>query len=227
MKRSRAAARIPEPQQERSRRTMRRLMEAAEEVIAERGVSGLTVGEVARRAGTAVGTIYTRFPDKDTFLRTLHDRFFARASVTADTVFDSSRRRNLPVRDLLAGCVRLLVRNYRARRGLLRALLLYVRMHDDGAFQTRAERLNLRFLARLKGLILSRRSELRHPDPERAVLVGLMMIDGAAKEAILFGEARPASLSVSDAFLVAELTRAICAHLGVETAPRRHARLKS
>ncbi len=227
MKRSRAAARIPEPQQERSRRTMRRLMAAAEEVIAERGVGGLTIGEVARRAGTAVGTIYTRFPDKDAFLRTLHDQFFARASVTADAAFDPSRRRNLPVRDLLAGCVRLLVRNYRARRELLRALLLYARTHDDGAFQTRAERLNLRFLARLKVLILSHRSEMRHPDPERAILVGLMMIDGAARESILFGETRPASLSVSDAVLVAELTRAICAHLGVETTPRGHARSRS
>jgi hypothetical protein len=91
----------------------------------------------------------------------------------------------------------------------------------------RAERLSLRFFARLKDLILSRRSEIRHPDPERAVLVGLMMIDGAAKEAVLFGEARPASLSVSDAFLVAELTRAICAHLGVESASRGHARWRS
>jgi len=81
-------------------------MAAAEEVIAERGAGGLTVVEVARRAGTAVGTIYTRFPDKDTLLRTLHDQLLARASVTADAVFDPSRRRNLPVRDLLAGCVR-------------------------------------------------------------------------------------------------------------------------
>ncbi len=47
---------------------MRRLMAAAEEVISEREVSSLTMGEVARRAGMAVGTLYTRFPDKDTFL---------------------------------------------------------------------------------------------------------------------------------------------------------------
>ncbi len=227
MKRRLAAARIPEPRQERSRRTMRRLLAAAEEIISERGVSSLTVGEVARRAGTAVGTLYTRFPDKDTFLRVFYDRLFAQAATAADVVFDPSRRRSLPMRDLLGGCVSVLVRDYRARRGLLRALLLYVRTHHDAAFQTRAERFNLRFFARLKGVILSHRSEIRHPDPERAILVGLMMIDGAAKEAILFGEARPASLSVSDASLVTELTRAICAHLGVENAHRRPARRRS
>lgn len=224
MKRRSAPDHIPEPRQERSRQTMQRLMAAAGEVIAERGVNGLTVGEVARRAGTAVGTLYARFHDKDTFLRTFHDRFFAQAVTTADAAFDRSRWQNLPVRELLAMCVRLVVKDYRARRGQLRALLLYVRTHHDPVFQTQAERSNLRFFAQLKGLVLSRRSEIRHPDPERAILVALMMIDGAAKEAILFGEARPASLSVSDTQLATELTRAICAHLGVEAGPRRSAR---
>lgn len=220
-----AAAYVPEPQQERSRKTMERLMAAAAEVIAERGVTGLTVGEVAHRAGTAVGTLYSRFRDKDTFLRTFYDDFFARAAATADAAFDPARWRHLPARDLIATCVALLVRNYRAHRRLLSALLLYVRTHEDPEYRARAVRFNLQFVARLRDLILMHRSQVRHPDPERAIVVGLLMVDGAAKESILFGETRPESLSVPDSALIAELTRGFCAYLGVEPArPSRRRR---
>src|SRR5262245_48390308 len=113
--------------QERSRTTVDRLMSAAEELIAARGVLRLNVHEVAKRAGVAVGTIYHRFGDRTNFLRAYYDRFFSLATATADGEFAPARWQELSLGELIEAYARLLVRTYHARRSLLRELFLYVR----------------------------------------------------------------------------------------------------
>ncbi|MEV6925212.1 helix-turn-helix domain-containing protein [Dactylosporangium sp. NPDC051485] len=56
---------IDEPPAERAdaARNRRRLVEAAQRIVAERGVAGLALDEVAREAGVGVGTAYRRFGD--------------------------------------------------------------------------------------------------------------------------------------------------------------------
>ena len=46
----------------------------AEALIAERGLGGLSIAEVVRRARSSVGSFYGRFGDKDGLLRALHAR---------------------------------------------------------------------------------------------------------------------------------------------------------
>jgi hypothetical protein len=110
-------------------------------------------------------------------------------------------------RPLVAAIVRTLVKSYRAKRSLLRALHLYVRTHPDTDFRAEAAAFNSHFVRRLTGLLLQHRRLMAHPDPERAVLLGLLIVDAAAKETILFGDGRPADLAVSDEELTATLTR--------------------
>jgi AcrR family transcriptional regulator len=62
-------ARAPRADAERNRR---RILDAAAEVFAERGVSA-TLNDVARAAGVGVGTVYRKFADKDAML----DELFA------------------------------------------------------------------------------------------------------------------------------------------------------
>ena len=54
--------------QSRTLKTRARLVEAAEEIIAETGYAGLRVDEVARRAGVAKGTFFAHFKDKDALM---------------------------------------------------------------------------------------------------------------------------------------------------------------
>lgn len=207
------------PRQPRSRASLDRLLAAAEQVIAERGVASLTVQEVARRAGLAAGTLYTRFANKDALLRALTAAFFDRARRTADALLDDPRWRAMGPRPLVAAIVRTLVKSYRAKRSLLRALHLYVRTHPDTDFRAEAAAFNSDFVRRLTGLLLQHRRLMAHPDPERAVLLGLLVVDAAAKESILFGDGRPADLAVSDDELTATLTRLYGDLLGLPGAP--------
>ena len=52
------------PQQARSQETLNRLLDAAEQLVAEKGFDDTPVAEVARRAGSSVGAFYSRFREK-------------------------------------------------------------------------------------------------------------------------------------------------------------------
>jgi len=205
----------PPPAQPRSRATMGRLLAAVEEAIAERGVASLTVQEVARRAGLAAGTLYTRFAGKDALLRAFTIAFFARARRTADSLFEDQRWRALPPRELVAALVRVLVKSYRVKRGLLRALHLYVRSHPDSEFQRQAAAFNGDLVRQLTALLLLRRDAIRSPAPERAVVLGFLIVDAAAKETVLFSDARPPDLVISDDELIDLLSDVYCRQLAL------------
>jgi AcrR family transcriptional regulator len=58
------------PLRKDAERNRRRILHAAAEVFGERGLDA-TLDDVARRAGVGVGTVYRRFPDKETLVAEL------------------------------------------------------------------------------------------------------------------------------------------------------------
>lgn len=59
------------PQQQRSRDKLRRVMEAADAVLARDGAAALSMARVAEEAGVAVGSIYAYLPDKEAIVEAL------------------------------------------------------------------------------------------------------------------------------------------------------------
>ena len=51
-----------------ARRNLEQLLEAARDLVAERG-AGVALEEVAQRAGVGIATLYRRFPDRTALLR--------------------------------------------------------------------------------------------------------------------------------------------------------------
>lgn len=60
-----------EPTQERSRIRFQRMLAVAKALIAERGLDGLTMQEVAQRSGVPIGSLYQFFPDRNALLARL------------------------------------------------------------------------------------------------------------------------------------------------------------
>ena len=76
--RQRVAARgRREPVQERSRRTVQRILSAAEEIIAADGVDAVTTRAIAERAGVAAPSLYRFFEDRDAILDALLEEMLA------------------------------------------------------------------------------------------------------------------------------------------------------
>jgi AcrR family transcriptional regulator len=67
-------ARIVEPQQDRSHESTRRLLDAAAELVAERGYADATVAEIGKRAGYSRGLVSARFGSKETLMWALVQR---------------------------------------------------------------------------------------------------------------------------------------------------------
>jgi AcrR family transcriptional regulator len=64
------------PKQNRSRLRFQALLDAAEEVIAESGLHGLAMREVARRANSPIGSVYHYFPSTTALIRALLEQQF-------------------------------------------------------------------------------------------------------------------------------------------------------
>jgi hypothetical protein len=61
----------------------------------------------------------------------------------------------------------------------------------------------------------SRRAQLTHPEPERAIALGFMMFFGALRETTVFGEVWPEHDELVGDRLGVEMARLFLAYLGV------------
>jgi AcrR family transcriptional regulator len=75
------------PLRKDAERNRLRILEAAGEVFAERGL-GATLDDIARAAGVGVGTVYRRFPDKGTLIDALFAQRMEALCDVADEALD-------------------------------------------------------------------------------------------------------------------------------------------
>lgn len=66
---------IRTPQQQRSRKRVDQILDAARQVIAERGSTGVTITEIAEVAGITAGSMYQYFPNKAAIIDALGARY--------------------------------------------------------------------------------------------------------------------------------------------------------
>jgi AcrR family transcriptional regulator len=201
--------------QARSQETLERLLDAAEELVAERGFDNTTVAEIVRRANSSVGALYARFNDKDALLVCLHERFCEQAIATADMALDPARWEGCSISEIFATTIPFLTYTYQYRRGLIRAFS--AKCSVDDSFLERAARVGREISAKLVTLLESRRDEIKHPDPALAVDFGMRLIFDALDHETLFGDLQRGQVQLSRDQLAEELARAFLSYLGVES----------
>src|SRR5690349_3773360 len=113
---------VARPKQARSEESLRRLLDAAESLIHERGFGEVSIADIARRARSSVGGFYSRFRDKDELLLALHEHF-ARALVQRFEALETSLGEPVELSELLRPSVHLLVEMHRAHAPLLAAFV--------------------------------------------------------------------------------------------------------
>lgn len=209
------------PQQTRSRETLDRILDAAESVLEEKSFTEATLAEIMERAGVTVGAFYRRFPDKDALLHLLDERFFQELHERADELLDAKHWRGATVSEIVREFATTAVDLYRTRRGVARSLFLRARV--DPVIQASGRRVNGRNIELLRALLLdpSRRDEIAHPDPERAIALGFMMFFGALRETTVFGEVWPDHRELVEPDLGGEMARLYLGYLGVRQGPSR------
>ena len=213
-----------EPQQERSRESLRKLLKAVAEVLGQHGVEGTTIPRIAAHAGLTPGAVYRRFRDKDELLETTILGILERQDERLKLGLTPAMAAKIPLDVFAEQIVGGMVVTYRANAALLRALRQFTQGRANSAFLKKAAKLEVRSYERLVDLILANRKDIRHPDPRMAVSLALMMVISTLYEVVVM----PASvkdwkglLPKDDQALKRELTRAFLSYLEV---PNREGR---
>jgi len=206
---------MKQPRQARSLASRDRIVDAAEALLAERGLAGLTVAEVLGRAGVSVGAFYARFGGKPALVRHLGERFWARARDEWTDRLDPARWIGQHAAPIVERVVAEEVRAHRRHWAALRALVEYGLASPEAHLLKQARELDGFVAGRLAALLLARRSEIAHPEPELAVEIGYLQVVGTLRTLILVGWPRRDWAPLADRKMAAELTRAFLGYLGI------------
>ena len=205
--------------QARSRESLVRLLKAAAEVLNKDGLEGATIPQIAARAGLSPGTIYRRFPDKDALLREVCLRLLDENYRHGKELLVAERWKTKSLAEMSRLVIAMTLKGHRLHRGLLRALLFFTLQHPDAAFVRKSEEFQWKTFRDVGELLLTRRSEIHHPDPESAVKFAMLMV-GITVQGILILPRSPTDLSRFlpdvDGQLERELPRMFLRYLGVE-----------
>lgn len=196
-------ARINAPKQNRSRRTLERIVDASLELLATEGPDGLTVHKVVAKAGSSVGSFYARFKGKEDLLDYLGERVWTEALDRWNTALDSRAWDEYSLAGMSEGAVTLLVDAQRSRSAYLRAL------DRAGSGQGHAyEQFQTDLLSGLAKLLLGRREEIVREDADLAVRLGLRAVLG-----VVDAELRASSDRIPRETLIAECSAILTAYL--------------
>ena len=201
------------PQQVRSAETLRRLLAATERLLTRRHFEDISIHQILAGSGVSTGSFYARFHSKEDLLPHLYAEYSEnlRARMAAGT--DPQRWHGISLAGRIRGLVREAVAGYRERRGLLRAVALLARSRPQAVAKSALRERDDQYRA-AAALLLECRADIRHPDPDVAVQLGILFVLAACRDKILFAEApHPASVGVSDDQLAAELAHALHAYL--------------
>lgn len=202
---------VKPPRQARSAQTLERILEAAEELIAQRGMEGTTVVEIARRAGSSVGSFYARFPDKEALLSSVLERFYEQSVATADLVLAAGRWEGVALDDALRSAFLFLLRVFRDRRGIIATFTL--RAAREGDVAALGERLAEIVATQVYELLRARGERVTHPDPRAAVRFATWLVLSALEARAL--HTSEAQTEMSEELIAAELTHMCTAYLGI------------
>ena len=198
-------------QQSRSQRTQESLLDAASVLFAEKGADATSVADVASRAGCSVGSVYHHFRDKRALLYAVFDRMSEEMRATTQAALDPARWEGATVADVLRGYLEFAIELFRDRPTSKRAGHEIAR--NDPALREHLAELHTEVDEGLTALLLARRREIGHPDPERAIAFVLDQIGSMLRTR--FDELlMPTRLStVSDEEFLAEALASAAAYL--------------
>ena len=208
-----------EPQQARSRESLRRLLKAATEVLNKHGVRGATIPRIAKQAGLTPGAVYRRFRDKDALLETVVLAILENQDMAVRMAFTPEMAARTPLPELAEEIISIMLNSHRMHTGLLRALRRFSQSKEGTPFWKKAAKMEVRTLEYMTEVLSASRGKIQHPDPRSAIAFALMIVLSMLVELVLNtpdNNVWKGMMPKDDQALASELTRSFLSYLGVE-----------
>ena len=142
------------------------MIKAAIEVIEEQGLAGLTLSTVSSRSRVSIGSIYNRVESKEALLREVQAVVLQRMEREFALLVNRVRRRMLALRELVPAMVWEFAHHLRRYAPLLAAFMQQA--DRDAIIQEVGRKSYQQALIDFQLVLLERKAEFHHPDPEHA-----------------------------------------------------------
>jgi AcrR family transcriptional regulator len=191
---------------------LERILTATANLLRQRPLSEITVAQITTKAKCCTASFYQRFPAKEDLVPALYEQYDRHLRSRVETMLAKAPSSNASFRETVRRLIGLMVDQYANERWLYREFVLYARTHSEVrtpelvARRKEVHRLPLAILSRFK-------QEIRHADPEKAILFAIFLVSAAAREKILFEAPHAVTTNISFEDLKTELTRAFIAYL--------------
>ncbi len=205
---------VREGQQSRSQRTQQALLDAAEVLFAEKGAEATSVADVAAAAGASVGAVYHHFRDKKALLYAVFERMGEQLRATTREAVDPGRWAGASVLDVLEGYLEFSLETGRNRPASKGAGLEAAR--QDPMLNDRMRELYTEMNDELMKLLLARREEVGHPDPELALAFVFDQLSAMLKARLAEPQGPPQLAARSDEVFVREALDSAARYLRLE-----------
>ena len=169
------------PRQDRSRASLERVLTAGAELLVERGYDAFTITEVGRRARASTGLIYTRFENKAALFEAILLREQERMVAAESAQFEALRSNDLGTAELIERLVHDLANSVRREAQLTKVFMERTTVEPELLEHVKRMRTAPKLFA---GLLLDRRHDLTHPDPERAADMAFWMANSALERRV-------------------------------------------
>ena len=185
-------SRVSPPLQERSAKTLERIVEATEDLLRTKSFELVTVRDIVRRAKCPIASFYARFKSKDDLLPHLYERYNARVGPAVAAKIAAFDVHKLDLRQSVEACVDIIIDSYESDKWLMREIALFAR-RNPGAIGQDARQARTGMHSKAAALFQIYGRNIKHKDPVRAAEVGIFLVASIARESILFGAAPHAS----------------------------------
>lgn len=173
------------PQQGRSRASYARMVATAAELLRERGSDDFTLNEVAQRGQVSIGSIYNRFDSKDVLIHVVQEMALAEIDAEQHAVIERARSQAQSldelIRLLVDGVAETLLKHAAIMRPMMRLSSV------DPVVAAAGKRSYLAVEGMVRDALLSRGAEIRHREPERAVVSAHRIMYAAIARYLGFG----------------------------------------
>lgn len=203
---------IRTPVQRRSRDKFERIFIATETLFATKGPQATSIQDIIEEAGCSVGAFYQRFPDRETLVTAVLERFEEAVKAEISGLFETVTHTTLPLHQVIAEVVDFIFLLYAQKGGLFRSLILLSESYPAA----RQSGTNIIAFAATKfgDVLMQRKTELAHADPRLAATIALRMVVGVLDtRLILSGGAQEEDVPLE--IMQGELERSVQQYLGV------------
>lgn len=204
-------AAVRQPLQDRSRKSLEKVMAAGIEVLGKKGYDGFSIADVSQRSGVSVGSIYQRFQSKAVLFAALQVRILEEIDREQAVLFSTIKAERLTDEQILAAAVKKIADLFMRHEPLIRVMILRGAVEEET--RLRGSQSSLLLARSFEAFLMASVRRFGHDNPELGCDVCFRIVYAALTRRIMSGPTFESPTEIPWRVFVQELCRVCIAYL--------------